>query len=316
MTLEIELKFAMSDNGALTLAAFLENYPIVDRAHYLLKNYYYDTANYILRKNSCSLRVREILQSNTAPHYEMTLKRSNYSVGGLHRREEFIVPLPNNQLNIAAFSKEVWPENTVSSLQKETVFPLFVTHFNRNTLLIRYGISTIEVACDKGYIKKADRQRVIDEIELELISGRIDDLLNFAMELSGLGLRLLSQSKASRGYRLVRQNKMASPEYNLDTSDYGQPESLKRILKFWQSSEEYALHYENGELPYILLKKMIKDLAFWFSCCVGSSYVCEAKRMLVIITALLNQKPGLAEWLYEPKVTRFKLLLQKILNKD
>ena len=83
----------------------------------------------------------------------------------------------------------------------------------------------------------------IQEVELEIKQGNKQDLLNFAIELSRFNLHLFSQSKASRGYRLL-DNLTLTP--TVISSQIEQ--DLASLLNFWQQNEEYAL--ANNELNY------------------------------------------------------------------
>lgn len=312
MTIEIELKFAIRPDAAASLPSFLTDYSIILQQHFFLKNCYYDTPNYLLRKNDCGLRVRSIHTLDKSPQYEITLKRRNRSVIGLYNREEFTVSTSDETLNTHLLPPEVWPKILSSCARKAKIIPLFTTHFERDTWLIQYRESQIELAFDKGHIVKEEDRLIIDELELELITGSVYDLLNFASELSSLGLRLLSQSKAARGYRLIKQTKFYPPEYDPDVMGSIHPLPIQKVLKFWQNSEEFAVQQE-GILPYVQLKTILNDLACWLDHRPKTDPITHAQSALMQLIALLNQQPRLTQWLYHPNVTQFKLLLQKLL---
>ena len=81
--------------------------------------------------------------------------------------------------------------------------PLFVTQFDREYWNIFHGDSKVEVALDRGEVIAGDRRALIQEVELELKSGTVEDLRNLAdIFMADLGLVVEKQSKAARGYAL------------------------------------------------------------------------------------------------------------------
>jgi triphosphatase len=62
------------------------------------------------------------------------------------------------------------------------------------------GESEIEIALDRGEVKAGEHQEPICELELELLSGKTEDVLALARRLLETGvLRQGSLSKAARG---------------------------------------------------------------------------------------------------------------------
>lgn len=54
--------------------------------------------------------------------------------------------------------------------------PVFTTDFKRQSWQVPFGESLIELAIDCGHIESRGKSRPIYEIELELISGKVDDI--------------------------------------------------------------------------------------------------------------------------------------------
>lgn len=247
MTVEIELKFITTPEAITGLAEFLSQWP--NQWQQLdLSNIYYETADNYLRHHDAGLRIRASNQ-----HYEMTLKTAGKIIAGLHQRPEYNVEISEPRLELAKFPVEVWPTGCDVALLQQQLQPLFSTHFSRETWLLTYQNSEIELALDRGEIKAGERQQPLSEIELELKRGSVSDILAFAQELSNIGgLRLGGQSKAARGYYLA-QNKMeievrpltilrVAPKASVEQ---GLARAVELALDHWQYHEELWL---NGDL--------------------------------------------------------------------
>lgn len=239
MSNEIELKFQINQSDIEQLQNYLNQWVCCDEAEFSLQqhlvnqlnltNTYYDTEDHFLRLNGCGLRIRTT-ETEQSKCFEITLKSKGNSVGGLHERIEINQPLPNDKLDLSVLPKEALP-NGLTQLR-----PLFTTNFKRQTWLISFANSEIEVALDLGQITSNGQSMPIQEVELEIKQGNKQDLLNFAIELSRFNLHLFSQSKASRGYRLL-DNLTLTP--TILSSQIEQ--DLAGLLNFWQQNEEYAL---------------------------------------------------------------------------
>lgn len=239
MSNEIELKFQINQSDIEQLQNYLNQWVCCDEAEFSsqqhlvsqlnLTNTYYDTEDHFLRRNGCGLRIRTT-ETEQSKCFEITLKSKGNSVGGLHERIEINQPLPNDKLDLSVLPEEALP-NGLTQLR-----PLFTTNFKRQTWLISFANSEIEVALDLGQITSNGQSMPIQEVELEIKQGNKQDLLNFAIELSRFNLHLFSQSKASRGYRLL-DNLTLTP--TILSSQIEQ--DLAGLLNFWQQNEEYAL---------------------------------------------------------------------------
>lgn len=244
MTIEIEVKFIANAAAVASLPSWLAAWPHHHSAGETLTNTYFETADNQLRRWDMGLRIRGVGDS-----YEMTLKGKGDSIGGLHQRAEYNVPLAKPELDIARLPADIWPENTdVAALQAQ-LSALFSTHFVREKWVITYRQSEIEVAFDRGEVTAGALTEALHEVELELKSGQRDDLLAFAAALAQHdGLRLGSLSKAARGYGLAQGN----PERPLRplpllsvkskaTAEEGMLAALQLGLSHWQYHEELWL---------------------------------------------------------------------------
>jgi inorganic triphosphatase YgiF len=80
---------------------------------------------------------------------------------------------------------------------------IFTTDFRRQIWHVPFGESLIELAIDRGHIESKGRRATICEIELELLSGKIDDIFGLTRELQqDIDLHPAIASKAERGYGL------------------------------------------------------------------------------------------------------------------
>ncbi|MGE9550324.1 inorganic triphosphatase [Erwinia amylovora] len=254
MTIEIELKFIATPEGAEKLPAALAGWPHQHTAPLGLTNIYFETADGQLRSWDMGLRIRGFGDS-----YEMTLKAAGQTVGGLHQRPEYNVPVAEPVLDISKLPAEIWPEGCDLVALQQQLKPLFSTHFVREKWVVTYLNSEIEVAIDRGEVTAGELSEALSEIELELKSGRRDDLLAFARELTTMGgVRLGSLSKAARGYALAKGN----PPRDLKpvpvmkvkpkaTVEEGMRAAFMLALSQWQYHEELWLRGNKGALHEI-----------------------------------------------------------------
>lgn len=241
MTIEIELKFIATPESAEKLPTSLAAWPNLHSAPQKLTNIYFETAERQLRRWDMGLRIRGFGDS-----YEMTLKAAGQTVGGLHQRPEYNVPLQEPVLAIDKLPAEIWPQSCDLQALQAQLKPLFSTHFVREKWVVTYLNSEIEVALDRGEVQANELSEPLNEIELELKKGERAELLAFAAELAEMGgLRLGSLSKAARGYQLAQGQTQAElrPLPILKTRpkatvEEGMRAAFTLALSQWQHHEE------------------------------------------------------------------------------
>ncbi|QIW16242.1 adenylate cyclase [Pasteurellaceae bacterium RH1A] len=198
---EIELKIMLSPENVGPVTAWLNGQVCLEKVQLELGNTYYDTADQFFAGQKMGLRVR---QQNG--QYELTLKTKGNIVGGLHIRPEYNLPLENAEPDF----KRLNSHYNLQMPELGQLKALFSTDFTRQTWLIEQGQSQLEIALDQGLIKNQFGSEAICELELELKSGRVEDLFAFLRELPKYdGMWLSSLSKAQRGYLVGNQARIA-----------------------------------------------------------------------------------------------------------
>jgi triphosphatase len=248
MNMEIELKLLAPENARQLIEShFLPELTAqVTTSEAMLFNQYFDTPQRLLRKHDIGLRIRANNQQ-----YEQTLKTAGSTVGGLHQRPEYNVPLPDCNVVLALFDPTIWPADlNIVALQKE-LSPIFTTHFKRNSYLLTLpGGAEVELVVDKGKIASDSDRQDICELELELKHGEADVLFDLAAKIVSLiPVRIGNLSKAARGYSLAYGNEPVAipmPRYLPlnKRDDIGKAFclSLEFALSYWQSNEQLYLY--------------------------------------------------------------------------
>jgi len=201
MNTEIELKYIVAcEEVESRIESTLSQLPIsCQRTTKELSNTYFDTPDQLFRQADMGLRVRAC--QNT---YEQTIKTAGKVVGGLHQRPEYNVDIDSTSPDLSLFPSALWQDNQNVEQLQESLVPLFSTNFLRKIWLIENkNGSKIELAYDSGSILSGSQSVDINEIELELVSGKATDLFELATKLfDSLLLRPGCKSKAARGYGL------------------------------------------------------------------------------------------------------------------
>ncbi|MCJ8319083.1 MAG: CYTH domain-containing protein [Colwellia sp.] len=231
MNTEIELKFLVLESSEakqtaekITELLTAKKFSFVSQQKQL-NNSYFDTPDLALRRQDKGLRIRTSIDNLDNKHLEQTIKTAGTAVGGLHQRPEYNVDITNNFPELALFPQAIWPKNqNLNELQAQLV-SLFTTNFQRLIWLITienngHEATVIELVFDQGVIKANGNEVPICEIELELVTGNIDDLLTLAKVLCfGLLLRPGIKTKAARGYALSSAKDRQSTTKNIDNFD-------------------------------------------------------------------------------------------------
>ena len=195
MSTEIELKLQLSPKAARKL----RDHPLLaglTSQRLDLQNTYYDTPSLELHARRIALRYRK-----KGLQWLLTVKTAEPACGGLAMRNEWECAATPGAFDFAHVDR---PElRDFLDLRRELLEPVFTTHFRRQIWQVSYGDSEIELVLDRGSIDSRDRSTPICEIELELLSGKVDDLFALTRQLQkDLVLYPAIMSKAERGYAL------------------------------------------------------------------------------------------------------------------
>ena len=174
-----------------------------------LFNTYFDTSTLALRAQRMAVRERRVGRQTL-----LTVKTAGQSVGGLSQRGEWEAPTRPGAFDFTALVGEAVLAAQLASVAWQLV-PVFRTDFTRRSWVLQHGSARVEVALDQGFIATGSAQgnhrQPILELELELLDGPVDALLDLAHTLAlgphgqaAAALRLLpaNRSKAERGYAL------------------------------------------------------------------------------------------------------------------
>ncbi|PKB19050.1 inorganic triphosphatase YgiF [Novosphingobium kunmingense] len=158
---------------------------------------YFDTVDGQLMRAGAALRIRE-----SADGREQTLKLSPPERSQLRRSEwnvatEADVPDPR-----------LFPARQKAALNRlldgAPLTPVASLRIQRTTRLLHLSGSTVELAFDVGAISAGDREAPVCELEMELITGRLADVLALAQQLPlGSELQWSLAGKAERSHLLA-----------------------------------------------------------------------------------------------------------------
>ncbi|WGE70486.1 CYTH domain-containing protein [Actinobacillus equuli subsp. haemolyticus] len=193
---EIELKIMLKAENVEALADWFTQQNVLSQATDILGNTYFDTPEQFFAQQKMGLRVR-----NHNQKYEMTLKTKGEIVDGLHIRPEYNLPLESYQPDFKRLNSHFNLQIQQAEQIAQQLSPTFSTDFTRRKWLIGLNQSQIEVALDQGIIKNSFGEEAICELELELKSGNLNDILLLLKQMPRKdGMWFSNLSKAQRGY--------------------------------------------------------------------------------------------------------------------
>ncbi len=141
---------------------------------------YYDSSDQALQHAGVAYRIR--LEGG---QWVATVKAGGTSAGGLHQRREWNSRIAEPLASIEYFQQTEAGLLLSRILGDKSLVSVFTTSFDRQTLKIEVPDgSQVELAVDKGLILAGDRQELIAEIELELLTGNPAAVLRLGAELA------------------------------------------------------------------------------------------------------------------------------------
>ncbi|WP_314282319.1 CYTH domain-containing protein [Haemophilus sputorum] len=197
-TAEIELKIRLASENVVKMQAWLNGLPNAAHHQVVLGNTYYDTPDRFFAHEQMGLRVRT---ENT--RYEMTLKTAGKVVDGVHIRPEYNLPLNEPKPDFAKLNTHFQLGFENAAQINAELLPTFSTDFTRHIWLVNYQQSQIEIALDQGNIRNPLGECEICELEFELKTGQLKDILVLIAKMPVMqGIWFSDLSKAQRGYYL------------------------------------------------------------------------------------------------------------------
>ena len=200
MAVETELKLRIAPEQLVRLKRhpLLREHQVTPPVARRLHNIYYDTPKLELHKAEMALRLRR-----AGRQWLQTLKGGGSVQAGMHRRNEWEVPVSRAALDFSSPQTAEWEEHLPLRLRKK-LQPVFVTDFSRTSRMLDWQGAQIELCMDHGEVRTEQRSTPICELELELKSGEPAQLFELALALLEIvPLELEPVSKAEQGYRLL-----------------------------------------------------------------------------------------------------------------
>ncbi|MBS0341905.1 MAG: CYTH and CHAD domain-containing protein [Proteobacteria bacterium] len=215
MLTEIEFKFEIPEER---LAALQKDLARANTTRTHLQARYFDTADSRLAGNNAALRLRK-----EGRRWVQTAKA--LGDGPLHRLEhnaDLGVPRAGVAVQVDVQRHAGTPVGEVLArvLEDAPLVETFATDIWRTTRRARLGRSIVELALDMGRVVapaaggRPERAAVVRELELELVSGSVADLVELAQRWSQRhGLWYGTVSKAERGERLREAQQHPDPAH-------------------------------------------------------------------------------------------------------
>lgn len=200
---EIELKLLLSKEDLerlLTLDFMVQAVREGSRRVRHLVSTYYDTQELTLKEHGIAYRVRDKGDGS----FEATVKTQKQSAGGLSERLELNLPLAEAQPVLDGFAA-LGLGFELSELAPGGVQALFTVDVQRITYILDYAGAVCELAIDKGAIRCGEKSDSIDEVEIELLEGDVQALLELKERIAAaVTLRAEERSKFARGLALLQ----------------------------------------------------------------------------------------------------------------
>ncbi|MCE2436855.1 MAG: CYTH and CHAD domain-containing protein [Pseudomonadales bacterium] len=194
-SLEIELKFTGSDAQlSMAFSALTDGRTThAEEMHSI----YFDTSCLDLARRGYVLRTRKFGTGLC----ELTLKSG--SGDSPIARNEWTAELAKPAVDLSLLPRGAFEQDLVD-VHSGSLEARFSTRVTRSIAVVGFRESTVEVALDSGSVRADKLSEPIAELELELKSGSVNDLVAMARTaVADFGLRLDPDSKAAKGARLA-----------------------------------------------------------------------------------------------------------------
>lgn len=203
--MEVELKYQISNKDNEILNRLHDAYNATDPTTIRMEADYYDTKKLDFFKRGISIRCRK--ENN---HMIANIKSKEIYENGLFIRQELereIESMEKEKLNFLKWFKGTTAEKPLSDVLSvnNALVKVVETYFVREKIIFTYKESKLEAALDKGYILAGEQRSEINELEIELLQGKKEDIQDFGENIIEkiYGLNPENLSKFARGIRLV-----------------------------------------------------------------------------------------------------------------
>ena len=267
-TIELELKLGLRDcdPSRVSDALYFVLGRVIPRQTDMLQNVYFDHKG-LLHRAGVAIRTRSVNGS-----HEMTVKMREPDEGSLSQRREWNFPIDTSSLDYAHLESLDLPVSVVPVIQDRSLDVVFQNAFERTDWRVTADNCDVTISLDLGSVRVDRRESKVSELELELLSGDVEQLIALGCEVSErLPAFMGVISKAERGDRLIRNaDPMDDPTPTskghwlhwlsraLDPLSGPAPDEAIRALQAVDDQEAIARYYnglKRGDLP--------KGLACW-----------------------------------------------------
>lgn len=205
--MEIELKYSI---GTVEIADAIwedEEIRLMEEAgsrnREELNAIYYDTEELDLLKHDIAFRIRE-----EGTRVIATLKWNGKTVGALHTREELNVNLGEGKCtdnpDPTVFSQSEIGAELLEVIGDKTLHGFIQVHVSRRKVRVDTNQAIFEIALDSGLVITNNGTCIISEAEIELYSGKEDELVSLGEHLAQkYELVPETRSKFARGLALL-----------------------------------------------------------------------------------------------------------------
>jgi inorganic triphosphatase YgiF len=195
---EVEIKFRAGESAisAVLASVALKGAKVGPAAD--LVSVYFDTPDRHMQRNGMTLRLRR--KGRAIP--VLGVKWDQPSAGDIFGRGEIEVSCPDGVPQFDLFDPAV-ADRLRAIVGGNALAPVFETRVKRRVVVLQHGRSQIELAIDEGAIGAGEARASLSEMEFELKSGSLTDLIDCASGFAREhGLSLAFEPKAARGFRL------------------------------------------------------------------------------------------------------------------
>ncbi|MCZ4281520.1 CYTH domain-containing protein [Kiloniella laminariae] len=225
--IEVEIKLLLQPEelAVFRRSPFLKDLTLGKATLHRLLTRYFDTADHALKDKKMTFRLRR-----ESGQWVQTVKSKEADAGIVKQRAEFTAPSVTGEPDLELIEDRKLRAKLEGLLQEQPLEEICLSDVHRVIRLIQYRDSKIEMAIDTGSIRAKDQSEQISEIELELLEGCSEDMLDFVSLLQEhCTFAIGTSSKASRGFHL------ACHGYGLEesTADLLRDVSFKKSTSGW-----------------------------------------------------------------------------------